>query len=326
MQTLEVYVEQLDVAATLLNSSDTTSYRLALILTDNIVELLCHNACVHLFSKYNNFDFDTLAPVDRSKKEAALGQKLGPKIELHKHRGVITEDQASYCHAAHAIRNESYHTGVMQGEVLLPIAFEYHSIALALFERFFQRSVTIQWGKKHACLDKHMAGTAGLFPGSPEYIQAISTSLTSCRRPLGVRLQDALSKAITDRLDDMLETIEYIASGQNPKKTLDQEIYNIQYWNEFGKICPEEGFTLNSPEHLLFQNKMAQFHAEFRVKVSLKTIQSWRKRASLLTAEKSLGKALGKYMDLIRDFRGFEQFTSQSCSSFDMAVEMQMGR
>ncbi|MFO0814132.1 MAG: hypothetical protein U0796_12980 [Gemmatales bacterium] len=326
MQTLEVYVEQLDVAASLLNSDDTTSYRLALILTDNIVELLSHNACVHLFSKYNYFDFDTLAPVDRSKKEAALGQKLAPKIEFHKQRGVITEDQAAYCNAAHAIRNESYHTGVMQGEVLLPIAFEYHSIALALFERFFQRSVSIQWGKKHACLDKHLAGTVGLFPGSPEYIRAITSSLSSCRRPLQVRLQDALSHAIIDRVNVILEMIEYIASGQNPKQTLEQEITKIQYWNEFGKICPEEGFTLNSPEHLLFQQKMTQFHAEFRAKVSLKTIQSWQKRAGLLVTEKNLGKALSKYMDLIRDFRGFEQYASQSCSSFDMAVEMQMDR
>src|SRR5438093_12293718 len=105
MDHLSKLVEQLDLAAELLAAKSPIRARLALILVDNAVELLCHDRCEHSLA------YDAACGPPEANRLAAdearsvLGKYFDPKLKFLKHRGEITEDEELFCRLAHEVRN-----------------------------------------------------------------------------------------------------------------------------------------------------------------------------------------------------------------------------
>src|SRR5687767_9967385 len=120
---LAKFVEQLDFAANLLCQGQPTAARLALILTDNVVELLVHERCeAQLRADARGLapDSNRLAATEAAK---VLGQKLKPKIDFLVARKVLQPDEKLLIQFAHRMRNEAYHQGVVHEPILSSVGY-----------------------------------------------------------------------------------------------------------------------------------------------------------------------------------------------------------
>lgn len=112
---IETVANQLDVAAQLLSALDPIRARLALILTDNAVELLLHVEAEEAFSHSLRTNANE-SPPDCIRE--ALGERFTPKVKYAQVAGLVDDNDAQFAREAHKFRWHAYHTGRFHDDVL----------------------------------------------------------------------------------------------------------------------------------------------------------------------------------------------------------------
>lgn len=135
MKYFHTCVEQLDMAAQQLSYQNAVADRLALILVDNIVELMVHRRCGDVFWADTMWQEIGDRKYSPSKRQEVLGEHFDPKVSFLKSLGLVTDDERIFCQNAHKFRNEAYHIGMLHEDVIHELAWNYHGLACELFSR-----------------------------------------------------------------------------------------------------------------------------------------------------------------------------------------------
>ena len=126
---IETAANQLDVAAELLSARDSICARLALILTDNAVELLFHFEAEEALLCFRTTD----ANGPRFKcVRAALGNGFDPKVKYARLADLVNDDAAQFVREAHKFRCQAYHTGRVHDDILWELTHVYHDLACSI--------------------------------------------------------------------------------------------------------------------------------------------------------------------------------------------------
>lgn len=296
MQELEKLVTQLDLAATFLSEGAPIKDRLALILVDNVVELLMHTRCTS--DSHDWLIQHGHAPERERKLRVALGEKFVPKVAYLRSIGTVTDDERLFLTCAHRLRNEAYHAGVMHDDVLHPIAWTYHGVACGLLAKLHLRTIMHRWGEpipavlaRHA---PHCDELGGLV--STESLSRLGSSLAAARGDLRQRMAYSLSTALLARIGELVDAVSYMAKGSNFASSLDNFLRFLQMWS--GR-----------------ENKTI---------VDSARLGRWQERASEITFTSSLdapGRTLQRYMDLTSEMHPFEQDVETAVSTHDSMVD-----
>lgn len=130
MRFYEITVEQLDLAAELLQEQHPMQSRLALILVDNAVEYALHSYVTDCFAV--NPVPSHLPILERrkqhQKRAEVCGQHIKPKIAFARCQDTITEDQATFVRKAHGFRNQAYHAGRVHDPIITELVSAYYSV------------------------------------------------------------------------------------------------------------------------------------------------------------------------------------------------------
>jgi len=203
MRYLAPCIEQLHSAAEHLDSSNAVLSRIALILTDNIVELMAHRACIRIV-RWNPL----YKKLTSRQKQRALGDDFASKLSLLAETEEITIEQAKFAGLAHRYRNTAYHRGVLFEPFLFELACAYHDVACQIFSLL--KNPYIGWSPDDlisAAVRHHMnLGDSGCMPRFK--LQPIAESLSQMRPIADRTLREALERSMLDRLEYAQSAVE----------------------------------------------------------------------------------------------------------------------
>jgi len=322
-------VEQLDLAASLLNEKTNIKSRLALILIDNIVELIVHTKCVSIIRWDNNFKRTLGEKYTQKDKNEVLGKGFDPKFKFLFKAGVISEKQRDFALLVHPFRNEAYHLGIIHDDIIFELSCEYFRMACTLFESLRPNTYSLprieqltETAKRHLLSS---GDTKANFITKFDFCE-ISNSLVKMLPIQSSSLGMALSNSATRRAKDIKEMIHYLCGGFN-KLTYDEVIYQLQYDHELYKDQPDGAYQLSNQEEInKYMSKRKFLNDHWKPKITGNTLERWERRATEIGHIKDSTVALNKFISLTNDFQQFERNTHDAVMQMDMAINIEIDR
>jgi hypothetical protein len=327
-------VEQLDLAAELLQASRPTQSRLALILVDNAAEYILHKYAV------NYFRFNPVSgglPVEKRReqyKERAKvrAQRLKPKITFALSRNAITEDQGRFVREAHKLRNQAYHAGLAHDPIITELAMAYYSLVCQILPDLAPRMVSVKFDTSFSPrVQHHISREARLRLPAKEGVDLIVGSLKRIIPQPKHTLAEACGSSLVGRMDEVRSLIDYLVQNDPTAKSAEHLILNTQFWTDFWARAPEEGLTLcdtgsgrvkvDPRQKKQWKKATNHMRTSWRPKVSMETFGRWDRRISRLTSESMPGALLQKYRKLESDLEPFEKMISRRCAAYDQNID-----
>jgi hypothetical protein len=221
-------IEQLDLAADQLRRGSPSYARFALILTDNVVELIIHRVCSNLIL-YDDMWVKLGEPKYSSKqRENALGQRFERKARFLVSASMISADQADFVVICHKYRNELYHAGLHHDDIVLDIAWHYHDFAISLFEKVNPNNSWYSGAEVTEAVARH-AGSNGTAVISD--IASVANSLRIYRPAKKRPLTEALSCSAVRHVDELIGKIEFLVDNDPQRRTEDEILYDLQFFD-----------------------------------------------------------------------------------------------
>ena len=328
MDHLIVCVEQLDRATDELADGSAIAGRLALILIDNVVELLMHRHCKDIFQREAGFDPDPAKPgrYSRAARVRVLGQRFDEKYKFLLREGDLSQQELDFIRICHDIRGEAYHAGLTHDAFIRSLAAEYHALACSLIARLqvsWRTSSSIdQYGprvEKHLCTGPGRLGDRYLC--TP--IEDMAVSLNASRSPLDIRLQDALADALSSRLDSIEASLQFLVdSTPDGKGSAEDELIEAQRWADLFSGVPLDVQERTDEYGAYVLRRRKEMDASWEPKLRALPMTSWRARAESTRGATTMS-ALTRYEQLSRDIEHIEGVLDSTASALSSHIDMQ---
>lgn len=323
-------VEQLDRVADELHEGSIVANRLALILTDNIVELMLHRRCDDIFA-HKRTPWSQVEDVSRYSKverHRVLGRYFDSKPKFLLAEGELTAADYDFIRICHDIRNVAYHAGLTRDDILPALAWEYHALACGLFDRFRVRS----WGSDpRAQLPPRLAKHLGQKESpswrsfSPDQQAEIAASLNARRPALKESLPLTLATHVERRIERLGELVEYLVTGNPDGHDLQKTLDEAQWWHDLFAEIPNEIEENSDAYRDLIRQRGTAMRASWKPKHRKVPIDSWKRRAAQLR-EGPNALALVRYEQLMNDMAYIYDAVEESAGALDAHVEEQIER
>ena len=325
MRQIYACVDQLDLAAQQLKDVGPYSSRIALILTDNAVELMLHRRCrEYSLERYSSGDRLT-AKKEVEALDKALGQRFEDKPKFCcKELSVISELERDFVLTAHKYRSEAYHKGILHEDILHALAWEYHELGCQLFGRFPPRSMTVRFDDELTPTVKQHVGERGinLIGNTADSFEKAAKSLNQARPTRAEELSVVLSRSAVRQVDELQDNLTFLAS--NHPDTLDEEqvIEQLQFHKHvFGRHSGIAGLgVIKEPPELAARLQL--IHTTWKPKIKRNPCPRWKDRALALAKETDAAMALRKYESLRRQVNGFAGMAAEAAGSLSHAIEL----
>lgn len=329
MDHLIVCVEQLDRAAEELADGSPFAGRLALILTDNVVELLMHRRCEDIFQRESGFDPDPAKPgrYSRAARVRVLGQRFDEKYKFLLGEGDLTQQELDFVRICHDIRGEAYHAGLTHDAFIRSLAAEYHALACALVRRlqvsWRTASSTDQYGSR---LEKHLRPGPGRladrYLGTP--VEEIAASLNAGRPSSDVRLQDALADALRTRIDAIESNLQYLVDDTpGGKGSAEGELIESQRWADLFSGIPLDVQERTNEYGAYVLRRRKEMEASWQPKLRALPTASWQSRAEGVRRATTMS-ALTRYEQISNDIEYIEGVLESAASSLSAHIDSQI--
>lgn len=334
MRFYAIVVEQLDMAAELLQKRHPMESRLALILVDNAVEYALHRYATDYF-KLNIPP--GAAPIPEKRKfyklrDKTCGQCINPKVAFAEQRNAITADQASFIRVAHKFRNQAYHAGRAHDSVISELVTTYFVVCCDILPSLAPKMMRSR--SSDAATPRvaaHIRSLSGpVMPGAGT-AKEIVASLFNTLPDAGRTLAEALRQALESRLMGIEELVAYLVKNDPSVVDAESLIRDIQFWGEYWGAAPPEGFTFRDdgkgtiavdPLQQEEYEKLQETMRGWCPKVSPATLKRWERRIGELTDVAKPGELLQKYWKLVlEEIEPFEKIVRERCAAFDHLVE-----
>lgn len=329
MDHLIVCVEQLDRAIDELADGSAIAGRLALILTDNVVELLMHRRCEDIFQRESGFDPDPAKPgrYSRAARVRVLGQRFNEKYKFLLGEGDLSQQELDFVRICHDIRGEAYHAGLTHDAFVRSLAVEYHALTCSLVAKlqvsWRTSSSTDQYGPR---LEKHLrAGPGRLgdrYLGTP--VKEMAASLNASRPSIGIRLQDALADALSSRLDAIESNLQFLVDGTpGGEGSAEDELIEAQRWADLFSGIPLDVQERTDEYSAYVLRRRTEMDASWQPRLRALPMTSWRARAEGIGGA-TMMSALTRYEQLSRDIEYIEEVLDSTASALSAHVDMQI--
>jgi hypothetical protein len=324
MRQIYACVDQLDLAVQQLKDAGPYSSRIALILTDNAVELMLYRRCEE-YSLERYYSGDRLA----DKEAKALGKALGRRFEEKpkfccSKLSVISELERDFILTAHKYRSEAYHQGILHEDILHALAWEYHELGCQLFGHFPPRSMTVRFDDELTPAVRRHFGERGIdFIGNKAgSFEEAARSLSQARPTRAEELRVVLSRSAVKQVDELQDNLTFIASNHPDALDEEQVIERLQFHKHvFGRHSGIAGLgVIKEPPELAARLQL--IHAAWTPKIKRNPCPRWKDRALALAEETDSAMALRKYESLRRQVNSFAGMAAEAARSLSHAIEL----
>jgi hypothetical protein len=316
------------MAATFLHTATPQHARLALILCDNVVELLAHERCQWALAKDRYWITGKLSNAERA---AARGQDFAPKLNFLVKQGEIAPTERDYAIRAHGLRNEAYHTAYLHDGIAWAVAWHYHELACTLFARLEPAMIEITEPRCSPSLEGKFRA-AGLLgdrllggrkDGMAMLVRLLQSAKPAQRKPLG----EVLAEVATERFDELLNSLRFLVENGPDGATEDAALHEVYFFTTLDREEIHRGLDLRSDQgRREFNRRLTAAKVAYQSPLRASRIQKWLERARDLSTERDVTAALIRYTDLIRESDEAVEFISEAASQLDAVMQNEIDR
>lgn len=315
-------VEQLDLALEQLAIGTPTASRFALILVDNVVELVLHKSCETEIMVDDSRGRLASKRYDVKARSGALGQRFGPKVEFCVQLEILSRAEAGFIRNVHEYRNELYHTGVRYDAIILPLAWEYFGTAADLLPRMRVGG--------YLMVDPESSRVAKYFPGGiwnnvpKTRIADAAQSLRGARPQLPKTVRDMLSDFAVQLVQEVQADLDFLASD-NPNGWDEQRaLFEVQLLHyAFDAVHgPQLMGAKLAPGETVFQ-RLDRLRAEWRPEFRSSPVKRWTKHAEMVSEAADSYGALAGFQRLRREMQDLANVLREAARSLDHAIQME---
>lgn len=326
MERLALLVEQLDRAADELESNNSISARLALILVDNACELMVHQKCESLV-RLDNPTWLGEPKYSKIDRRNALGQDFDKKVSFLKKHSIIENDEANFLREAHSLRNAAYHIGMTDDDISLPIATIYYQLACKLLPRLGRGFLSI--ASDPLALGTRFSKHFSINDDGPWFVgfrsDGLRDSLLS-RASESINLGKILSKKLMDELDELEHQIQFII--KNDPRNLSEEgaIWDAQMSLEEMKQFDKLPFPHEEEYALAWSAMNKEVRENYEVEFRRIPFNSWRKSVKGISGEKNTYRALTKFSNFRRSKKNISEAIKNASLELDGWIQNEIDR
>jgi len=295
MRNIKKDIEQLETAGELLDKDSPTAARLSLFLLDNLAELLMYNVARIELSRDDRLA-SIRPPSYSAKKRQNILRRFNPKVNfLVQDLGELDLLQGHILKVGHRLRNEAYHNGVLRESIIIPVARVYFQTVCELLPTLWTGGYTVTDHTEVEDFLRKYGQDSGII--NHDILKGICRTISRGRECDVSELAKAVSNDLASRIEETIESIEHLSSDL--KRSPEDLLKGIQF---FEKTELESGIAKSHEEWREFQREIEVRLSAFRPKVTLKTLETWEKKAKEISSETSRGTILAKFNEIDKPF------------------------
>jgi len=318
-------IDQLDLAIDQLAVRDRNFDRFALMLVDNVVELVLHQHAKDKVMLGRAFAANKQPKPEWRTAVAATGQGFDAKVRYARETAMISGATADSIQYLHSFRNSAYHQGSRHESILHSLAVHYVRLACVVLGAYKPAFYSLNSGDKISHRAVKYLGQPDLFSQKEAFMRA-SKRLTEVADALGENLVDDLQADMFSTIEQVDGWLKFISENDPDRPSRDEAVRRYQSWpfawtdeaKTFAKANGCNASTMDEFVEWLGRN--------YNWQVKTDPVASWKKRHSSLKNEKDTSAALKKYCDFMKQTEAFREAIDEGVLQLDAFIEEQIDR
>lgn len=316
-------IDQLDLAIDQLAVNDRNFDRFALMLVDNVVELVLHQHAKDKIMMGRAF-----APNKKPKPEwksavAATGQGFDAKVRYARETAMISAAMADSIQYLHSFRNTAYHLGSRHENILHSLAVFYIRVACAVLSAYKPVFYSMHSGDKISHRAVKYLGKPDLLGQKDAYVRA-SKRLTEVTEALGENLIDDLQSDMLSTIKQIDNWLDFISENDPVRPSRDETVRLYQAWPFAWTDGAKDFAKSNGCKVSDMGEYVAWLGKNYNWLVKNDPVAGWNKRHSSLKNEKDKDAALKKYCDFMKQTEAFREALSEGILQLDGYIQEQI--
>ncbi len=328
IQVLSGHIEQLDLALDQLALRDRNFDRFAIMLVDNVVELVLHQ-----HAQEKNREEETWRRLQQPKfnaktLSAALGQHFDAKMKFALESNLIDKNLANSLNRLHGFRNSAYHRGLRHEGILHSLAIFYFVNICSLLQAYSPP----YWSSGSSDKISHRAvkylghsnsldaflGASDRFSDAWKILKAVAESMSM---PLTSDLAQDMAKTI-DSIDTNIEFVVTNSPGKAPtrdKVVLEAQVWTLAFSDAGVAYAKANGYKSKPPKGLV-----TWLTKNYPFTVKRDPIPRWKARQQSLALEDDPHKALEKYCSFMAQTQELRAYIEEHALLLDGYIQEQI--
>lgn len=333
VERFKLVIEQLEVCADLIKSDSPAKSRMAIILLDNLIDILMYRYCLYEFSR-DYFVRSFHPPKFTEEEEADAKNNIEGKIKIvRRYIKKLTKTEETIIRLCHSYRNDAQHndahnpaTSVLFAKILFKITSTFFIRLESKVPVSIGYGVVPDWFKKYTdkshikLLDLAKNVVGNLSRGMGFSLETIRKSLSE---DLSRRLEK-ISEIIGElpasaKLDEIFryygfeETLEF--------KNISKPFYQMRYRIVAGEpVAPEEYWD----EEINTTRALDEALIKFSPSVNTQTISKIKRGVRILREGPSTDFVLKTYERFNRPMELIEHYLNRAAEDWDKMVQLQI--
>ncbi|WP_422097195.1 hypothetical protein [Variovorax sp.] len=316
-------IDQLDLAIDQLAVRDRNFDRFALMLVDNVVELVLHQHAKDKVTLGRAFEANKKPKPEWKTAVAATGQGFDAKVRYARETSMISAATADSIQYLHSFRNSAYHQGSRHESILHSLAVFYVRLACDVLGAYRPIFYGIYAGDKISHRAVKYLGKPALSSQKDAFARA-ADRLAEVAEALGENLVDDLQADMLSTIEQSDDWLDFIAKNDPGRPSRDAVVRQCQAW-PFAWTDDAKAFAnANGCKALSMSEYVEWLGEKYNWQVKTDPVASWKKRHSSLKKEKSADAALKKYCDFMKQTEAFREALDENVLQLDGYIQEQV--
>ncbi|HEY9224543.1 MAG TPA: hypothetical protein VIP27_10390 [Variovorax sp.] len=318
-------IDQLDLAIDQLAIRDRNFDRFALMLVDNVVELVLHQHAKDKIMMGRAFAANKKPKPEWKTAVAATGQGFDAKVRYARETAMISAAAADSIQYLHSFRNSAYHQGSRHESILHSLAVFYFRLACAVLSAYKPVFYAMYSGDKVSHRAVKYLGKPGLLGQKDAFVRA-SGRLSEVAEALGENLIDDLQADMLSTIEQIDDWLDFISKNDPDRPSRDKAVRQCQAW-PFAWTDDAKAFAkANGCKASNVGEYVEWLGHNFNWQVKTDPIASWKKRHRSLEKEKNTDTALKKYCDFMTQTEAFREALDEGVQQLHGYIQEQIDR
>jgi hypothetical protein len=288
------FIDQLDLALDQLALRESNYDRFAMMLIDNVVELVLHRNAMDMSFEYR-FGTDDPESMQRAKVVTdALGPRFDNKVKLARMTNLLTRDTAETVLRLHAFRNTAYHRGYRHETILHSLSLQYFKIACDLLTAYNSPYWSFDKSEQLPIRAiKYVGSLDSIFREDKAFEKAwkrLKDVAKSMGDTLATDLYNDMQKSISAADNAIAFLHEHESGSSRDSIVRDTQLWLLAISDAGHQFAQKHGYTSDKSRDIF-----NWLRAHYPLQISSDPIPGWHARAQDVQIEKDAFAALKKY-------------------------------
>jgi hypothetical protein len=296
---------QLLRASDFLASRSALDARLALVLSDNVIEVLMYERVLLEFAYDDERIRYRSSPKFPVEQRVEVTKYFGKKVGFcSTYLGLISSDYAEILRIAHELRNEAYHTGLLREQIIRPVALTHFRVVCRIAPQLWRGSYRMP-RREEATAFLSRFGVPGemFFPQTYAELCDLLRGRVDDPSPLAKSLSGDLLR-LTEDIEDSL----HLLAADGRQESLDDVLKRVQFINSAVAVSTFDEFQ--------------RAYEQFDPPIKFERILAWKKRAAKLASDENDAHALAKYAQLYDDVEPLAETLAQAVIDYEQCLAL----